>query len=71
MSSNLHTHFVVYYDHTDGKFYLDDETASQRFEHDTWDEDNEEWGYLDSNNDVPETVSELSDKLANIIRKAD
>lgn len=69
MSSNLETHFVVTYDHTSGEFYVDENTASSRFTHDTWDDDLGEWVYLDKVQDVPEDLSELSKRLTHLIRK--
>lgn len=69
-SSNLETYFVVKYDHTDGKFYVDNDTAEARFEHDTWDDDLGEWVYLDEADGVAENLKELTDNLTDIIRKS-
>jgi hypothetical protein len=71
MSSNLETYFVVKYDHTDGKFYVDSDTAEARFQHDTWDDDLGEWVFLDESDGVVETLRNLTDTLTHIIRKAD
>lgn len=68
MSSNLETYFVVAYDHVDGKFYVDDETAAAYFDHDTWDEDTGEWMYLDEATDVAENMSELQQKLREALK---
>jgi hypothetical protein len=67
MSSNLESYFVVAYDHVEGKFYVDDNTAANFFNHDTWDNDTDEWVYLDAVDDVPEDMPTLSLKLNNLL----
>jgi hypothetical protein len=69
MSSNLQTYFVVAYDHTDGQFYIDDEVAAARFNHDSWDEDEGAWVHLDHHNDVVESMPELMLKLQEALKK--
>jgi hypothetical protein len=69
MSSSLETYFVVKYDHTDGKFYVDSDTAEARFRHDTWDDDEGEWVYLDQVLDSVEELPNLTSRLNKIIRE--
>lgn len=69
MSSNLETYFVVTYNHVDGKFYVDNGTAENRFEHDTWDDDEGEWVYLDQVLDSAEELPNLTSQLNKIIRE--
>ena len=69
MSSNLETHFVVTYNHVDGTFYVDNNTAANYFDHDTWDDDAGEWVYLDEADGVPEDMNSLQQKLREVLNK--
>jgi len=68
MSSNLETYFVVAYDHVDGKFYVDNNTAANYFDHDTWDDDAGDWVYLDEADGVPEDMASLQLKLQEALK---
>lgn len=67
MSSNLETYFVVAYNHVEGKFFVDENTAANYFDHDTWDDDAGEWVYLHEADDVPEDVPILQRKLREVL----
>jgi len=68
MSSNLQTHFVVTYDHVEEVFYVDNNTAANYFDHDTWDDDAEQWVYLDEAKDVADDMASLQQKLQEALK---
>ena len=68
MSSNLETYFVVAYDHVEGEFYVDDNTAANFFNHDTWDDDAGDCVYRDETDEVAETMLELREKLQEALK---
>lgn len=63
MSSSGKTYFVVYYDHDDMEFYVDEGASAQKFPKDTWDKVEECWYRLDSNNEMWQDYHELTNEL--------